>query len=456
MPIAQLTSSGAKLAFGLLPPWAQYHLVGRWRRPPTHEYFSARNERDLDWAVLEKNILPARQRSATAIWFLPTHSWNSGAFQRPQQLARGLAESGAEVLYFEQWTFNHDVALSTVPTAKGALWEVEDRLHVVRAPDSAVAAMVARHQPAAVIMFWPQQAQRALPADLARADAAPRAVKVIYDVIDELSLLDDADAVRQAHEEWVRGADLLIATADDLSHDLRSRRNDVVQLPNAVRLEDWSGADLPVPADLLKARCAPVVVGYYGAIAPWFDWKLWRAAARLRPDWAFVLIGYPYASSEESIRERIATEPNMFFLGKKPYGELPQYLRHFDVACIPFILNPITHACSPVKLFEYFAGGKPVVSTPMREVLKYKSILLAATASEFVAQVEAAQERSRQPEYQSLLAREARENTWRERANTLLDAVRHGPSRASELRRSENAPADAKAGANAIGREGHG
>jgi glycosyltransferase involved in cell wall biosynthesis len=115
--------------------------------------------------------------------------------------------------------------------------------------------------------------------------------------------------------------------------------------------------------------------------------------------------------------------PNAFYLGKKAYGELPAYLAHFDVATIPFVLNPVTHACSPVKLFEYMAAGKPVVATRMREILKYKSVRFAGTATEFVAEIEAALKLRENEDHRALLRAEAEANTWRARAETLVRAM---------------------------------
>ncbi|MDH7568020.1 MAG: glycosyltransferase, partial [Armatimonadota bacterium] len=120
---------------------------------------------------------------------------------------------------------------------------------------------------------------------------------------------------------------------------------------------------------------------------------------------------------------RLAALPNCFFLGPKAYGDLPGYVAHFDVATIPFRLNAITHSCSPVKLFEYMAAGKPVVTTPMREVLKYRSVLIGDTPQAFLEQVGRALLLRYDPGYRDLLAQEAAANTWTARAETLLAAA---------------------------------
>jgi glycosyltransferase involved in cell wall biosynthesis len=244
-------------------------------------------------------------------------------------------------------------------------------------------------------------------------------------MIDDHDLIPDADETFRAnHRKWVQGADVLVATADDLVAQLKPLRPDVLLLPNAVVMEDWKkAAAAEVPADLAEARKARVVVAYYGTIAAWFDWELWEAAARVRPDWSFVLIGPPYDGRMDAVHARVSSHPNMHYLGPKPYQSLPSYVTHCDVMAIPFVLNSITHSCSPVKLFEYMAAGKPVVASPMREILKYRSVLFAETAENFVNQVEIGLSMREDPAYRQTLEREAQENTWRGRAETLLHAI---------------------------------
>ena len=90
--------------------------------------------------------------------------------------------------------------------------------------------------------------------------------------------------------------------------------------------------------------------------------------AKKRADWHFVLIGDADSSIDLS---RYRAMPNMHFLGRKPYSDLPAYCQHFDVGLIPFKVNELTYAVNPIKLREYLSAGLPVVSTPMPEVQLY-------------------------------------------------------------------------------------
>jgi teichuronic acid biosynthesis glycosyltransferase TuaH len=123
------------------------------------------------------------------------------------------------------------------------------------------------------------------------------------------------------------------------------------------------------------------------------------------------------------VHARVSAHPNMHYLGAKPYQSLPAYVAHCDVMAIPFVLNSITHSCSPVKLFEHMAAGKPVVASPMREILKYRSVLFAETPEDFVQRIETGLRQREDPAYRRTLEREARENTWQERAVALRHAI---------------------------------
>jgi UDP-galactopyranose mutase len=118
----------------------------------------------------------------------------------------------------------------------------------------------------------------------------------------------------------------------------------------------------------------------------------------MRPDWSFVMVGPIVKIAPEDLPKR----PNIHYLGGKTYGQLPAYLSGWDVALMPFAMNESTEFISPTKTPEYLAGGKPVVSTPIRDVVRHygglEGVKIAATPEEFVAACEEALELSRNPE----------------------------------------------------------
>ena len=109
--------------------------------------------------------------------------------------------------------------------------------------------------------------------------------------------------------------------------------------------------------------------------------------------------------------------------GAKDYAVLQNYAARIDVLTIPFLINDITKATSPVKLFEYMALNKPVVTTDMDECRKYKSVLIGHDHDEFLAQLDRAYALREDAEYLELLDSEARANTWSEKARCILDEL---------------------------------
>ena len=369
-----------------------------------------------EWARVQKDLRESMDDGQQpSIFFLPTHTWYSTNVQRPQQMARALAEANCRVYYYEPWDLPNNITKEGVGERSFiGVHEIQPWLNLVRWPEPWLPKLIANVQPDALVMLWPDQA-RFIPESSSSF--------VVYEMIDDHSLISGADAAwRATHQKWVTASDVMVTTADDLLGQVRPLRPDAMLLPNGVRLEDWqTDSSFSVPRDLIPARSHPVVIGYYGVIADWFDWDWWTYAAASRPDWAFVLIGPPYPGFEIDVRMPVS--PNLFYLGPKPYAELPSYLAAFDVATIPFVLNEITHACSPLKLFEYMAAGKPIVASRMREIQKYQSVLQAESPTTFVSQLERALVLRNDPEYHMTLKREAEANTWRARARALQERL---------------------------------
>ena len=108
-------------------------------------------------------------------------------------------------------------------------------------------------------------------------------------------------------------------------------------------------------------------------------------------------------------------------MGPKPYQKLPFYLKIFDVATIPFKINNITLSTSPIKMFEYFAGGKPVVTTPMPECMKYSPpVLIGETKEDYLKKLKQALKLKDKPSYIKQITELARQHTWQKRAEQII------------------------------------
>ncbi len=240
----------------------------------------------------------------------------------------------------------------------------------------------------------------------------------IYRMSDDTAAFPDTPRTFPALErEICRRVDLVLATAKSLTkraRDLGARR--VLHLPNACdpfTFLPGAGAD---PTDL-RGVPRPRAL-YAGAIDHWLDVDLLADTARLLRSWTFLLVG-PVRARLGPLRDL----PNIRILGPRPYSDLPAYLRAAQAGIVPFVLDAMTHAIHPLKVYEYCAAALPVVATPMEETAAMGAPLrLAATSEEFARALEEARLEDEGPG--GGRAREerlafARRNTWDRRFEAL-------------------------------------
>jgi UDP-galactopyranose mutase len=222
---------------------------------------------------------------------------------------------------------------------------------------------------------------------------------VVFDAMDELSKFRFAPAqLLDLERELMASADIVFTGGSSLYEAKKDRHPSVHCFPSSVDRTHFAKARAKLfdPADqedLPRPR-----LGFYGVIDERFGAELLDQVAAMRPNWSFVMVGPVVKIAPEDLPKR----PNIHYLGGKTYAELPAYLSGWDVALMPFALNESTEFISPTKTPEYLAGGKPVVSTPIRDVVRHygqlEGVQIAATADEFVAGCEKALELSRAPE----------------------------------------------------------
>ncbi|HEU0045691.1 UDP-galactopyranose mutase [Sphingomonas sp.] len=214
---------------------------------------------------------------------------------------------------------------------------------------------------------------------------------VVYDCMDELSAFAHADPLLvQRESALLASADVVFTGGRSLYEAKRRRHDNVHAFPSSIEAEHFAHARCATeePADqrdLPRPR-----LGYYGVIDERLDLGLIDAVAAARPDWQIVMIG-PVVKIDAGQLPRRA---NIHWLGGRGYDELPQYLGGWDVALMPFAMNEATRYISPTKTPEYLAGGKPVVSTPIADVVadygRLDAVKIAATPDQFVAACDAA------------------------------------------------------------------
>lgn len=251
--------------------------------------------------------------------------------------------------------------------------------------------------------------------------------RVIYDCMDEWENFPGIKSpLLEMEAELVARCDLLVVTAQRLFDKWRSYERSMVLARNAADYDFYQKRLRP--NDLLNGVSRPVV-GYYGAIADWFDVNLLADVAQSRPDYNFVLLGGVFDVDVSRLRSL----PNVRLLGQQPYETMPQYLYNFDACIIPFKINSITEATDPVKLYEYLSGGKPVVSAPLPELAPYRDyVYIAENASDFAEKIDRAISEDT-PEMAESRKRVARSHTWESRYRQIEAEIIQASPRASVI-----------------------
>ena len=209
-------------------------------------------------------------------------------------------------------------------------------------------------------------------------------VAVVYDCMDQLSNFKNAPPELVEREaELLKAADLVFTGGRSLYEAKKDLHPSVHAFPSSIDVSHFSRA-LSVTEDPTDMAVVPHPrIGFVGVIDERMDTALLNEIAEKLPEMQFILIG-PVVKIEESDLPR---RDNIHYLGPKTYEELPSYIGRWDVAMMPFAMNESTRYISPTKTPEYLAAGRPVVSTPIRDVVSpygEKGLVhIAANADEF-------------------------------------------------------------------------
>lgn len=189
---------------------------------------------------------------------------------------------------------------------------------------------------------------------------------IVYDCMDELSAFKFAPVELKMHEaKLMERADLVFAGGVSLYHAKKTSHKSVHAFPSSVDISHFSKARQKLEDPIDQKSIPYPRLGFYGVVDERFDIKLIEQLAKYKPEWQIIIVG-PVVKIDFDSLPKLA---NIHYLGSKTYDELPQYLSGWDVALLPFALNESTKFISPTKTPEYLAGGKPVISTPIVDVV---------------------------------------------------------------------------------------
>jgi UDP-galactopyranose mutase len=218
---------------------------------------------------------------------------------------------------------------------------------------------------------------------------------IVYDCMDELAAFRNPPRqLLQRESALLRIANVVFTGGPSLYRSKRGANDNVHCIPSAVDAAHFArGRDAREASRELAALPSPRL-GFYGVVDERFDIDLLARCAELRPAWQFCIVG-PVVKIDPAVLPR---RPNIHYQGQRPYRDLPAILAAWDVALLPFARNESTRFISPTKTLEYLAADKPVVSTPIADVVElYGSVVrTAADAEAFVTQCEAALDEDRE------------------------------------------------------------
>jgi len=331
---------------------------------------------------------PAPQGDKPDIYVWSVIDWHFRV-QRPQHLARALSEAGHRVFYMSNNFVDCDEPGFKLERLDddGRLLQVH--LHLLGAPAiythsptpeqsaqlaGGLAAFAEWHdggQAVSIVQhpYWTLLAGR------------PPTACVVYDCMDHhAGFANNTSGILTEERHLIASSDLVIVTSHWLEQEIGRQDRPVALIRNATEFEHFNRAPTHVFSDPDGQR----VIGYYGAIAHWFDVDLVRTVAEAFPQHLVLLIG----SDTTGAAQALSDLANVQCTGEVKYSELPYWLHGFDVCLLPFKVEPLTLATNPVKIYEYLSAGKPVVAVDLPEMAQFgKRVRVAGTPLAFVEEV---------------------------------------------------------------------
>ena len=368
-----------------------------------------------------KDILNNSEYDRIVVW-RSTFGYNVPLFQRPQHIANNLANLNTLVFY-EVTSMTDDVK---------TIYKLKDNLYLVNFNNRLLCKILDKEimtigKPRYVEIYstdWKMSLNEL-------KKYMDNGYKLIYEYIDHLSeelsgtkslpknVVDKFNYVMNNTDSYV------VVTADALKEEVINKRGNknIVYSSNGVDYTFINSIDKDYKFDdefnKILDDGKPIVM-YYGAMASWFDYDLVKDIANTNK-YNIVLFGVKYDVSFDNEFKGVS---NVYFLGKRDYCVLKNYASKASVLIIPFKINDITKATNPVKIFEYMALHKAIVTTDMPECRKYKSVLIGHDSKEFIEMIDKGIELNNDKKYIELLDKEALENDWSNKAKAIVEVIK--------------------------------
>lgn len=368
------------------------------------------------------NILNENKYDRIIIW-RSSFGYNVPLFQRPQHIANNLTKNKCLVFY----------EVTTMTDKVKTIKKYSDNLYLINFNNIALNKILMKEleqntKPKYIQLYstdWKLTVENI-------ENYIKNGFKFIYEYIDHLSpelagTKDLPQNIIDKYEYAMKNEDVyVVVTADELKKDVICKRGDInlIESNNGVDYKFFQTIDKNYKLEeeyLDIVNNGKTNICYYGALAKWFDYNLIKKIAKTNK-YNVILFGIKYDESYDmNINEE---ENNIYFMGPRDYKVLKNYASLCDILIIPFILNDITKSTSPVKIFEYMALHKPIVTTDMLECRKYESVNIGKNQKDFINKLEEAYKNKDNKKYIKLLDKEAQENDWMYKAKAIIDKIK--------------------------------
>lgn len=305
--------------------------------------------------------------------------------QRPQQISKALKKFGRRVFYISpNFVEDERSGFEVVPLDNSSsLFEIKlylKRSCVIYFKAPSLEAISQLRKSLGELLLWTKSKKSISvvqhPFWYQVASVVPNSC-LIYDCMDHHNGFGNyCESLIESENQLLTRADLTITTSTWLDEEISrfTPRREIIR--NATDYNHFSQKPQSVYRDPMGRK----IVGYYGAIAEWFDLELVSKLASQLPDCLFLLIG----DDTVNAKKYFSKNPNIKLIGEVNYINLPEYLYGFDVCLLPFKILPLTLATNPVKVYEYLSAGKPIVSIDIPEMSQFGNLVsIAKSDTEF-------------------------------------------------------------------------
>jgi UDP-galactopyranose mutase len=246
----------------------------------------------------------------------------------------------------------------------------------------------------------------------------------VFDCMDELSAFKFApEGLKEREERLFQKADLVFTGGQSLYEAKKHRHSSIYPFPSSIDKTHFQQARHIKEDPQDQINIPHPRFGFYGVVDERFDIELIDKVAELQPDWHFVIIGPVVKIDPETLPKK----HNIHYLGGKSYQELPAYLSGWDIAIIPFALNESTKFISPTKTPEYLSGGKPVISSSIRDVVnpygENQLVHIADTSEEFIRSAKQQLADTNRQSWLTKVDEFLKENSWDNTWNQMMQLI---------------------------------